>query len=199
MARELDFFFDFMSPPTYLAWTQMPGLVARTGAKVNWKPMFTIGLHQLTGNRSPREVPNKGRWMTADLQRWARRYGVPMGSSSHIETLKIIPPLRGAFVALERGETDAYIAAMFKGMWLEDENIGDAATFPRLIAKAGLDPAAYVAGIERADIKEALKASTQEAADRGAFGAPSFFVNGELFWGQDRLEFVEQALMERPA
>lgn len=198
MARELDFYFDFMSPPTYLAYTQMPGLISRTGCTVNYKPMFTIGLHQLTGNRSPREVPNKAAWLGGDLRRWARRYGVTLGSNSHIDTLKIIPPLRGVFVARDRGETDAYIAAMFRGMWVEDANIGEAQTFARLTAEAGLDPAAYAVGIERADVKEALRAGTQEAADRGAFGAPSFFVNGELFWGQDRLEFVEDALREQP-
>ena len=121
-----------------------------------------------------------------------------LGSNSHIDTLKIIPPLRGVFVARERGETDAYIAAMFRGMWVEDANIGEAQTFARLTAEAGLDPAAYAVGIERADVKDALRAGTQEAADRRAFGAPSFFVNGELFWGQDRLEFVEDALREQP-
>ncbi len=199
MARELEFFFDFMSPPTYLAYTQMPGLIARTGATVRFRPMFTIGLLQLTGNRSPREVPNKARWMGADLQRWARRYGVALGGNSHIDTLKIIPPLRGAFVAAGRGETDAYLAAMFRGMWVEDVNIGEAATWARLIGGAGLDPDAYAAGVERAEVKEALRANTQEAADRGAFGAPSFFVGDELFWGQDRLAFVEEALMALPA
>ncbi len=199
MARELEFFFDFMSPPTYLAYTQLPGLIARTGAKVIYRPMFTIGLHQLTGNRSPREVPNKARWMGGDLQRWARRYGVTLGANSHIETLKIIPPLRGAFVANERGETDAYMAAMFRGMFIEDVNIGAPDSFARLLGEAGLDPAAYAQGIERADVKDALKASTQEAADRGAFGAPTFFVAGEMFWGQDRLGFVEEALLEQAA
>ena len=198
MARALDFFFDFMSPPTYLAYTQMPGLIARTNCTVNYNPTFTIGLHQLTGNRSPREVPNKAAWLGGDLRRWARRYGVTLGSNSHIDSLKIIPPLRGVFVARERGETDAYIAAMFRGMWVEDANIGEAKAFALLLAEAGLDSAAYAVGIERADVKEALRASTQEAAHRGAFGAPSFFVADELFWGQDRLEFVEEALMAQP-
>ena len=194
MARTLEFFFDFMSPPTYLAWTQMPGLQARTGAAVRYRPMLTLGLLQLTGNRSPREVPNKAAWMGRDLQRWARRYGVTLGGNPHMDTLKIVPPLRGAFVAEERGETAAYLKAMFEGMWLKGANIGEAETFARLLTAAGLDAAAYASGIDRADIKEALRANTQEAADRGAFGAPSFFVEDELFWGQDRLSFVEEAL-----
>jgi 2-hydroxychromene-2-carboxylate isomerase len=199
MSRAVDVYFDFMSPPTYLAFTQIPGLVARTGASVNWRPMLTIGLLQLTGNRSPREVANKARWMSGDLQRWASRYGVTLGSNSHIETLKIIPPLRGAFVALERGEFEPYATAMFEGMFLKDLNIGESGTWATLIAGAGLDPEAYAAGVERPEIKAALRESTQAAADRGAFGAPSFFVADELFWGQDRLSFVEEALLALPA
>ncbi len=195
MARRLEFFFDYMSPPTYLAYTQMPVLARRTGAEIVWRPMLTLGLFQLTGNRSPISVPNKARWVRGDLERYAARYGVPLKTNPHMETLKIVPPLRGALVAQERGEFPAYNDAMFAGMWVEAANIGEPETWTRLISAAGLDPAAYVAGIESAEIKDTLKANTQEAADRGAFGAPTFFVGEQLFWGQDRLDFVEEALM----
>lgn len=195
MARELEFFFDFMSPPTYLAYTQMPGLKARTGATVRLRPMLTLGLHQLTGNRPPGTVANKGAWMAIDMQRWARRYGVTLNSNPHMNELKIVPPLRGALVAEELGRMEAYCDAMFRGMWLEGVNIGEPVHFARLVAEAGMDPAAMQSGIERSDIKEQLRANTQEAADRGAFGAPTFFVGDELFWGNDRLEFVEEALL----
>ena len=196
MARELEFFFDFMSPPTYLAYTQMTGLKARTGATVRMRPMLTLGLHQLTGNRPPGMVANKGAWMAGDMQRWARRYGVTLNSNPHMNELKIVPPLRGALVAEEMGRMDAYCDAMFRGMWLEGANIGEPEHFARLVGEAGLDLAAVQAGIERADIKDQLRANTQEAADRGAFGAPSFFVGNELFWGNDRLDFVEEALRD---
>ena len=194
MPRTLEFFFDFMSPPTYLAYTQMEGLIARTGARVIYKPMLTIALHKLTGNRSPREVPAKAAWMGGDLQRWARRYGVTLAPNTHVETLKIVPPLRGSLVAMELGRFGPYAAAMFRGMFVEDLNIGEPETFARLVAEAGIDPVEMNAGIERPEIKARLHELTQEAADRGAFGAPSFFVDGELFWGNDRLMFVEEAL-----
>lgn len=199
MARDLEFFFDFMSPPTWLAYTRMSGLMARTGASVRLRPMLTLGLHQLTGNRPPGTVANKGRWMAADMQRWARRYGVTLNANPHMNELKIIPPLRGALVADELGRMEAYCDAMFRGMWVESVNIGEPEPFARLIGEAGLDPAAILAGIERPEIKDRLRANTQEAADRGAFGAPSFFVAGELFWGNDRLDFVEEALLAQPA
>jgi 2-hydroxychromene-2-carboxylate isomerase len=195
MARTLEFFFDFMSPPTYLAFTQMQGLIARTDARVIYKPMVTISLLKLTGNRSPREVPAKAAWMARDLQRWARRYGVTLAGNRHIETLRIVPPLRGALVAMEMGRFDAYARAMFRGMFVEDLDIGEPVTFARLITEAGLDPEGIRAGIERPDIKARLHELTREAADRGAFGAPAFFVDGELFWGNDRLSFVEEALL----
>ena len=196
MGKTLEFFFDFMSPPTYLAWTQLPGIVARTGADVVWRPMLTLGLFQATGNRPPMTVPNKGKYSGMDLQRFARRYGVPLNPNPHMMTLKIVPPLRGAFVAQERGEFEAYAKAMFEGMHVKGLNIGEADVWPVLLSEAGLDVAAYQAGIEREDIKEKLKANVQEAADRGAFGAPTFFVDGEMFWGQDRLDFVEEALKQ---
>lgn len=194
MGKTLEFFFDFMSPPTYLAWTQMPKIIERTGCDVVWRPMLTLGLFQATGNRPPMTVPNKGKYSGMDLQRFARRYGVPLNPNPHMMTLKIVPPLRGALVAQERGEFPAYAKAMFEGMHVKQLNIGEADIWPVLLAEAGLDPAAYQAGVEREDVKEKLKANVQEAADRGAFGAPTFFVDGEMFWGQDRLDFVEEAL-----
>ncbi|MBI1180799.1 MAG: 2-hydroxychromene-2-carboxylate isomerase [Alphaproteobacteria bacterium] len=194
MAKTLEFFFDFMSPPTYLAWTRIPGIVERTGCAVVWRPMLTLGLFQLTGNRPPMTVPNKGKYGQADLQRFARRYGVTLNPNPHMMELKIVPALRGALVAQERGEFEAYARAMFEGMWLKGLNVGADDVWPKLLEDAGLDAAAYQAGIARDDIKEGLKANTQEAADRGAFGAPTFFVDGEMFWGQDRLDFVEEAL-----
>ncbi len=194
MGKTLEFFFDFMSPPTYLAWTQMPGIAARTGAEVVWRPMLTLGLFQLTGNRPPMTVPNKGKYSPVDLQRFARRYGVTLNRNPHMMELKIVPPLRGALVAQERGEFAPYAKAMFEAMHVDGLNIGADDVWPQLLEQAGLDAAAYRAGIAREDIKETLKANTQEAADRGAFGAPTFFVGGEMFWGQDRLDFVEEAL-----
>lgn len=199
MVRRLEFFFDFMSPPTYLAYTQMPGLVARTGAEIVWRPMLTLGLFELTGNSGPRAVPNKARWASADIQRFVKRYNVPFVSNPHMDTLKIVPPLRGAFVAQALGVFPAYCDAMFRGMWVEGVNIGEAQTWARLISDAGLDPQAFRDGIERPEIKDALRANNQEAAERGAFGAPSFFVADELFFGQDRLDFVEEALLRLPA
>jgi len=192
MAKQIEFFFDFLSPPTYLAYTQLPGIVERTGAEIVWRPMFTIGLHQLTGNQSPVMVPNKLKWVKKDQQRSAARYGVPLKNNPHAP-LNILPALRGALVALRDGGFDAYCKAMFEAMWLDGKDLGNPEVFAEIVAGAGLDAAHFAAAIEEPEIKEQLKANTQEAADRGAFGAPTFFVGDEMEFGQDRLEFVEAA------
>lgn len=193
MARTLEFFFDFMSPPTYLAYTQLPGLLARTGAEVSWRPMYTIGLHQLTGNQSPIMVPNKGKWVGQDLLRFVKRYGVPFKPNPH-QPVKVVPSLRGAVVAQEGEGFHGYVDAVFKAMWVEGQDIGNLDVLRDLIAGAGLDADHFLKRISDDDIKQKLIDNTQEAADRGAFGAPSFFVGDALFWGQDRLDFVEEAL-----
>lgn len=194
MAPTLEFFFDYMSPPTYLAYTQIPGLLARTGATVIWRPMLTLGLFELVGNKSPITVPNKGAWVAKDLQRFAKRYGVALNQNPHMATIRIVPPLRGALVAEGIGAFKAYSDAMFRAMWVEGLNIGEPEVWAGLIRGADLDPAAFAAGVERPEVKDKLKANTQEAARRGAFGAPTFFVGEDMFWGQDRLDFVEEAL-----
>lgn len=194
MGKRFEFFFDFMSPPSYLAYTQAPGLAARTGAEIVWRPIYTIGLHALTGNRSPILTPNKAAWIAKDLQRFARRYGVRLNANPH-QPVKVVPALRAAVVAQQEGGFEPFAHAVFQAMWVDGRDIGDRGELFRITAEAGLDAGRILGRIDEPGVKAILADTTQEAADRGAFGAPSFFVDGELFWGQDRLDFVEEALM----
>lgn len=193
MPKTIEFFFDFLSPPSYLAYTQLPGIAERTGAEIIWRPMFTIGLHLLTGNTSPIMVPNKGVWARQDVQRFAKRYGVPLNINPHVP-LNILPALRGALVAQEEGSFEAYCRAIYTAMWVDGADLSDPAVFAGVIESAGLDAAHFAEAIRSDAIKEKLKADTQEAADRGAFGAPTFFIGDEMHFGQDRLDFVEAAV-----
>lgn len=192
MPKTIEFFFDFLSPPSYLAYMQLPGIAERTGAEIIWRPMFTIGLHQLTGNTSPIMVPNKGVWARQDVQRFAKRYGVPLNINPHVP-FNILPALRGALVAQEEGSFEPYCRAVYTAMWVDEADLSDPAVFAGVIEGAGLDAAHFAEAIRSDAIKEKLKADTQEAADRGAFGAPTFFVGDEMHFGQDRLDFVEAA------
>ncbi len=192
MPNTIEFFFDFLSPPSYLAYTQLPGIAERTGAEIIWRPMFTIGLHQLTGNTSPIMVPNKGVWVRQDVQRFAARYGVPLVINPHVP-LNILPALRGALVAQRDGGFKPYCRAMFTAMWVDEADLSDPAIFAAVIEGAGLDAGHFAEAIRSEAIKDKLKADTQEAAERGAFGAPTFFIGDEMHFGQDRLDFVEAA------
>ncbi len=196
--KSVEFFFDFGSPATYLAWTQLPAVCAAAGADLVYRPMLLGGVFQATGNASPATVPAKGRYVMTDLARFARHYGVPLRLNAHfpINTLVL---MRGA-VAVQRerpARFDDYVRALFHAMWVEPRNLGDPTVLTATLAEHGFDPQDLLDLAARPDVKEALKANTEEAVRRGAFGAPTMFVDGEMFFGQDRLDFVRRALSTR--
>lgn len=193
MTKRIEFFYDFTSPTAYLAWTQLPGIVARTGAQLVYRPMFLGGVMQATGNRPPGTVAAKARWMAADLQRWARRYGVPMVMNPHFPMMTLMVQ-RAAQEWLERPDFEAYLAAIFNAAWREERNIADKAELADILTRAGFSAEAFFAAAENPVNKDRLKAVTEEAVARGVFGAPTFFVGDEMHFGQDRLDFVEEAL-----
>ena len=196
MARkQVEFYFDVGSPAAYLAWTQMPRLAAETGAEVVYRPFLLGGVFQATANKSPMEVPAKGRYMVGDLERYARRYGVPFRHNPHfpINTLTL---MRGA-LGLQMREPDRlrpYGDAVFRAIWVDQQNMNDPATVGGVLQQAGFDAQQLLALTADPEVKEKLKTVTQEAVARGVFGAPTFFVNNQMFWGQDRLDFVKEAV-----
>jgi 2-hydroxychromene-2-carboxylate isomerase len=195
MAKTAEFYFDVGSPATYLAWTQMPTICARVGATLVYKPMLLGGVFQATGNASPATVPAKGSYMTTDLGRFAQRYGVPFRMNPHfpINTLQLMRAAIG--VQLRQPERlDALLTALFNALWVEGVNLNDIAQVGATLAAAGFDPTQILALVNDADIKAALKANTEEAVGRGVFGAPTVFVGDAMFFGQDRLDFVREAL-----
>jgi 2-hydroxychromene-2-carboxylate isomerase len=193
--QAVEFFFDFGSPTTYLAWTQLPGICAAAGATLVYRPMLLGGVFQATGNSSPVNIPAKGKHMLTDMARFARRYGVPMRFNPHfpINTLVL---MRGAVGVQLRWPQrfDDYVAAMFTAMWVEGRNMGDPVVVAEVLGQAGFDAQALLELTADPSIKEGLKKNTEEAVRRGAFGAPTMFVGDQMFFGQDRLDFVKEAL-----
>jgi 2-hydroxychromene-2-carboxylate isomerase len=185
MSQQIEFFFDFGSPTSYLAYTQLPKLAAETGATLLWRPMLLGGVFKATGNASPVTVPAKGRWMFQDMARWARRYGVPLAMNPFfpINTLMHRP-----------AEFGRYVDAVFAAIWAQPSNMGDPAVMAQTLQRAGLDAAAVAALAGDAEVKARLVANTEEAVARGVFGAPTMFVGEQMFFGQDRLDFVREAL-----
>ena len=187
----IEFFFDYGSPASYLAYTQMPGLAERTGATVIYRPMLLGGVFKATGNQSPINIPAKGAWLMGDLARFARRYGVPYVRNRHfpINTLNL---MRGAIAAETDGRLIPYSDAMFRAIWADQKRMEDPIVIAEVLRAAGFDPAGMLAAIQQQDVKDKLKAVTEEAVSRGVFGAPTFFIGKEMFFGQDRLDFVEE-------
>ena len=195
MSRTVEYFFDFGSPTSYLAWTQLPRIAAETGAGIVWRPMLLGGVFKATGNASPVTVPAKGRWMNGDIARWAKRYGVPFRFNPHfpINTLTL---MRGAVGLQMRQPADfmRYVDLMHRAMWEAPVNLGDPAVLAETLTAAGFDAEAFTALVSDPEVKARLVANTEEAVARGAFGAPTFFVGEAMFFGQDRLDFVREAL-----
>ena len=192
--KTIEFFFDFGSPTTYLAHTQLPRIARETGAALQYRPMLLGGVFKATCNTSPVTVPAKGRWMGQDIARWAKRWGVPFTFNPHfpINTLTL---MRGA-VGLQMRQPASftrYVDAVFQAMWVTPRNLGDAAVLAATLTEAGFDAEAFVALVGDPEVKARLVANTEEAVARGAFGAPSCFVGDQLFFGQDRLDFVREA------
>src|SRR5690606_5941514 len=155
--------------------------------------MLLGGVFKATGNQSPVSIPAKGRYMLQDLARFARRYGVPIAFNPHfpINTLTL---MRGAVGYLDSAQFPRYLQAMFEGIWVQQKNLGQPEVVAEVLAAAELDVADFERRVSDEAVKERLKANTEEAVRRGVFGAPSFFVGAELFFGQDRLDFVAEAL-----
>ncbi|WP_423813140.1 2-hydroxychromene-2-carboxylate isomerase [Psychrobacter sp. 219-2-C] len=195
MSKKVEFFFDVGSPASYLAWTQLESIAQRTNAKIIWRPMLLGAVFQATGNASPAAVPAKGTYMLKDLQHFSNIYGVPFNFNPFFP-LNTMHLMRGATAYLEEPEFQTYLAAIFNALWSEQLNMESPEVVAEVLTKAGIDVTDFMARISETEVKERLKDTTEEAVARGVFGAPSFFVNGEMFFGQDRLSFVETALKE---
>jgi len=194
-AATVEFFFDFGSPTAYLAWTQLPRIAQEAGATLVYRPMLLGGVFKATGNVSPVSVPAKGRWMNQDIQRWARRWGVPFAFNPHfpINTLTL---MRGA-VGMQMhhpARFEGYCRTIFDAMWSNPRNLGEPAELAAVLEAAGFEVGPFISLVADPDVKAGLVANTEEAVSRGVFGAPTCFVGDSMFFGQDRLDFVAEAL-----
>jgi 2-hydroxychromene-2-carboxylate isomerase len=199
MAKSVEFWFDVGSPAAYLAWHRLPAICEQEGAAIVFRPMLLGGVFQATGNQSPMMVPAKGRWMQMDLERFARRDGTPFRHNPFfpINTLTL---MRGA-IGLQMQGGDArmrsYVDAVYRAIWADGKNMNDPAVVAAALKDAGFDPQATLALAADPEVKERLKTVTQEAVARGVFGAPTCFIGTHMYWGQDRLDFVQQELARK--
>lgn len=195
MTKNVDFYFDYGSPATYLAWTQIDNIINEANAKLNMIPMLLGGVFKETGNASPASVPAKSKWMNGDLRKHAEIYGVEYNSNSFfpINTLNL---MRGAIAAKKMNIFEKYSEAIFTGIWIKDINLGDIPILQDYLNNNDIDTRELFSLVQSDDIKSSLIENTKKAVERGVFGAPTFIVDNELIFGQDRLNFLKLALKD---
>ena len=189
MSTKVEFFYDYVSVYSYLADSQLSEL---TGAEIVYRPMFLGAVMDATGNRPPGTVKAKGKYLRTDIARWVKRYSLPF-KMNPVFPQNTLKALRLALVAQKHGAFEAVHQALFEAMWVDEMNLSDEDVLAEIATKAALS----ISDIEDVAIKEELKANTTEAVTRGAFGAPTFFIGDQMFFGNDRFEFIEEAIRNR--
>jgi len=186
MSEKLEFFFDYVSVYSYLADSQLKKL---SGAEIVYRPMFLGAVMEATGNRPPGTVKAKGKYLHTDIARWVERYSLPF-KMNPVFPQNTLKALRLALVAQQQGDFEAVHHALFDAMWVQEKDLTNEELLAEIAAAAGIS----ISDITDAAIKDELKANTEEAVARGAFGAPTFFIGEQIFFGNDRFEFIEEAL-----
>ena len=182
MSKTIEFYFDFGSPTAYLAHKRLQQLQSQYSCTLDYKPILLGGLFKATGNMSPVMVAAKGKYM--------------MNINPHfpINTLNL---MRGAVAALGQDHFSAYVEAVFDAVWVNGENMGELDVVARVLTAAGLDAQSIIASTQDPDVKAALISNTEAAVAKGCFGAPTMFVGSDMFFGQDRMQFIEMALQPK--
>lgn len=193
MRKRVEFYYDLGSPYSYLASTQIERICEEYDAELEWKPFLLGGVLKETGNRAPLEVPNKRAYMVKDLASWAKHYGVQLNFPD-LFPLNSVKPMRGALAAKEKGKIRDYTHNLFRLYWIEGRDLSQDEILKNAVSEIGMDANWFLQRIGEQDIKDKLRDETAEAVKRGAFGAPTFYVDEKMFWGNDRLIFVEECL-----
>jgi 2-hydroxychromene-2-carboxylate isomerase len=197
VAKSFEFLFDFGGPNSYLAHKVLPEICARTGAEVIYTPVLLGGLFKLTNNQAPliryAETPAKRNYEMLEFDRFVKAHRLPFKMNPHFP-INSLYLMRGAVAAQHLGCFMPYVETIMTAMWEDGANTGDPLVVKNVLDTAGLDSAALLAMADDADVKAELAANTEHAAARGAFGVPTFFVDGEMFWGKERLAQVSEAL-----
>lgn len=193
MTKTVEFCFDIVSPAAYIAWHVLPKIADKAGAEIIYTPIFLGGLMEAAGNRPPATVPNKGKWMMRDLGRWAALYGLEYRRNDKFPQMTL-HHMRGALALMGTDQFRPMIDRLYRALHVENQVIDDPANMAKLLAEVGIDPQEFMAKISDPAIKDQLKANTQGAFERGAFGAPTFFIGDTMHFGQDRLWMVAEDL-----
>jgi 2-hydroxychromene-2-carboxylate isomerase/predicted thioesterase len=190
--RPIEFFFDYHSPWCYFAALRMGALAARVAREVVWKPMHLARLIERIDGRRPLDAnPAFVQWFKSDMQDWASALGVEVRYHPSFP-LRPVRALRATVYAAEQGLAEAFVIGVMRAYWSESKDISDPLQLAEVGKAIGLDAGRVLASIDDPAYKNAVEVNTKEAQDRGVFGAPSFFCDGKLFWGNDRMGQLEE-------
>ena len=195
--KTVEFYFDLGSPYSYLAYYRLRQMAEQQSFQIIYKPILLGGVFKETGNRSPIEIPSKGIYSMLDMQRWADYYGIPMQMNPHfpMNTLTLMRILTGVqLFHLEKFEQ--VLKLLFDAMFGTPKNLNEPAVLAEVLKPSGFSVDDVMSMVQSDVVKQKLITETELAIQRGIFGAPTFFVRDEMYWGQDRLHFVEQALQK---
>jgi len=195
---QVEFHFDFGSPNAYLAHKLIPGIEQRTGAAFVYVPVLLGGVFKLTNNASPmvqfKDVKNKLAYQQLEMRRFIEKHGLTQFQWNPHFPVNTVQIMRGAIVAQLDGNLMPYVDAVFQRMWEVPKKMDDPAVIRAALEESGLDAARIVARIQDQDVKDALLRNTEASVARGSFGAPTFFVGDEMYFGKDRLRDLEEAI-----
>ena len=195
MPKNVEFYYDFGSPTSYLAYKRLPKLCKKHNAELVLKPVLLGGIFKATNNVPPGAVPAKGRYMLNDMARFARRYDIKMRFNPNFP-LNTLTLMRCAFAAITMNKIDEYNQAVFNAVWVAEKNMGELDILKTTLDDANLPTEELLERAQTEMVKTALKDATAAAVERGVFGCPTLFVGDEMFFGQDRMEFVAEALSQ---
>lgn len=203
MSPKVEFLFDLGSPNAYLAELVIPGIEKRTGVKFEYVPVLLGGIFKLTGNSSPadnlRGVRNKPEYARRETERFVRRHNITTFKPNPYFPVITLMLMRGAVAAQLEGVFDSYFRAASHHMWEKPKKMDDPGILRDALKSSGLDADRLIARSQEADVKDRLLELTQNAVNRGAFGSPTFFVDGEMFFGKDQLRDVEEEIVAQQA
>ena len=189
MIKPLEFYFDFISPYSFLAHKQIRKIEDKEGVKIIYKPVLLGGLHNLHGIKAPAFIPAKAKHMVRDCKLIAEKNNIRFKFNSYFP-IRSLNLMRGVLVAEEDNIKKYYIDNIFNTIWQDGLNMNDAIVIQKILQNMTVNPKTFSLRTTSSLIKDLLRKKTNEAYEKGVFGAPTFVVNNKIFWGQDRIEFA---------
>lgn len=200
---KVEFHFDFGSPNSYLAHLVIPEIEQRTGAKFEYVPVLLGGVFKMTNNRSPAQsmagIKNRLEYEALERERFVRRHDITQFKWTPFFPVNTLLIMRGAIAAQLDGVFERYVDEMFRHMWAEPKKMDDPEVVRSALEESGFNAASLLARTQEPEVKDRLLANTQASVARGTFGAPTFFVGDEIFFGKDRLRDVEDEIVRANA